>query len=40
MNGLSLADVDLSLGDPEIPRIVLEELIANAFIHRDYFRAC
>ncbi len=26
-----------SLGEPEIPRIVLEELIANALIHRDYF---
>jgi ATP-dependent DNA helicase RecG len=26
-----------SLGDPEIPRIVLEEIIANALIHRDYF---
>jgi ATP-dependent DNA helicase RecG len=26
-----------SLGKPEIPRIVLEELIANALIHRDYF---
>ena len=24
-------------GEPEIPRITLEELIANAFIHRDYF---
>ena len=24
-------------GEPEIPRIVLEELIANALIHRDYF---
>ncbi|MCB2262523.1 MAG: putative DNA binding domain-containing protein [Candidatus Thiosymbion ectosymbiont of Robbea hypermnestra] len=24
-------------GKPEIPRIVLEELIANALIHRDYF---
>jgi len=24
-------------GDPEIPRIVLEELLANALIHRDYF---
>ncbi|GKS64258.1 transcriptional regulator [Nitrospira sp.] len=24
-------------GNPEIPRIVLEELIANALIHRDYF---
>ncbi|RLB88026.1 MAG: ATP-dependent DNA helicase RecG [Deltaproteobacteria bacterium] len=24
-------------GRPEIPRIVLEELIANALIHRDYF---
>ncbi len=26
-----------SLGEPEIPRIALEELIANALIHRDYF---
>lgn len=26
-----------SPGIPEIPRIVLEELIANALIHRDYF---
>lgn len=26
-----------SLGEPEIPRIVLEELIANSLIHRDYF---
>lgn len=25
-----------SLGQPEIPRIVLEELVANALIHRDY----
>jgi ATP-dependent DNA helicase RecG len=24
-------------GEPEVPRIVLEELIANALIHRDYF---
>jgi len=24
-------------GRPEIPRIVLEELIVNALIHRDYF---
>ena len=24
-------------GKPEIPRVVLEELIANALIHRDYF---
>lgn len=24
-------------GEPEIPRVVLEELIANALIHRDYF---
>lgn len=24
-------------GDTEIPKIVLEELIANALIHRDYF---
>ena len=24
-------------GEPEIPRLVLEELIANALIHRDYF---
>ncbi len=26
-----------SIGEPEIPKIVLEELIANALIHRDYF---
>ena len=26
-----------SVGKPEIPRIVLEELIANALVHRDYF---
>ena len=26
-----------SLGVPEIPRIVLEELVANALVHRDYF---
>jgi ATP-dependent DNA helicase RecG len=26
-----------SLGHPEIPRLVWEELIANALIHRDYF---
>nr|VFJ72005.1 MAG: ATP-dependent DNA helicase RecG [Candidatus Kentron sp. FW] len=26
-----------SLGDPEIPRIALEEIIANALVHRDYF---
>jgi ATP-dependent DNA helicase RecG len=26
-----------SLGKPEIPKIVLEELVANALIHRDYF---
>ncbi len=26
-----------SLGEPEIPRIALEELVANALIHRDYF---
>jgi len=26
-----------ALGRPEIPRITLEELIANALIHRDYF---
>jgi ATP-dependent DNA helicase RecG len=26
-----------SLGLPEIPRIVLEELIANALVHRNYF---
>ncbi|HIH4993969.1 TPA: RNA-binding domain-containing protein [Morganella morganii] len=26
-----------SVGEQEIPRIVLEELIANALIHRDYF---
>ena len=26
-----------STGEPEIPRIVFEEIIANALIHRDYF---
>lgn len=26
-----------SIGQPEIPRIVLEELVANALVHRDYF---
>jgi ATP-dependent DNA helicase RecG len=26
-----------SAGEPEIPRIVWEELIANALVHRDYF---
>lgn len=26
-----------SLGKPEVPQIALEELIANALIHRDYF---
>lgn len=26
-----------STGEPEIPRIALEELIANALMHRDYF---
>ncbi len=26
-----------SLGEPEISRITLEELVANALIHRDYF---
>lgn len=26
-----------SLGTPEIPRIALEELVANALVHRDYF---
>lgn len=26
-----------STGEPEIPRIALEELVANALIHRDYF---
>ncbi len=26
-----------SVGEPEIPRLVLQELIANALIHRDYF---
>ncbi len=26
-----------SLGGPEIPRIVLEELLTNALVHRDYF---
>ena len=25
-----------SLGNPEIPRIALEELVANALVHRDY----
>lgn len=25
-----------SLGNPEIPRLVLEELVANALVHRDY----
>ncbi|HPQ38170.1 MAG TPA: putative DNA binding domain-containing protein, partial [Synergistaceae bacterium] len=28
-----------SVGEPEIPRIVLEELLVNALIHRDYFIA-
>jgi ATP-dependent DNA helicase RecG len=28
-----------STGDSEIPKIVLEELVANALIHRDYFIA-
>jgi len=26
-----------SIGEPEIPRVVLEELLVNALIHRDYF---
>src|SRR5260221_6097563 len=26
-----------SIGDPEIPRAVFEELLVNALIHRDYF---
>lgn len=26
-----------SVGEPEVLRIVFEELIANAFMHRDYF---
>ncbi len=26
-----------SLGRPQVPRIVIEELVANALIHRDYF---
>lgn len=26
-----------SIGESEVPRIVLEELVANALIHRDYF---
>ena len=26
-----------AVGKPEIPRIVLEELVANALVHRDYF---
>lgn len=26
-----------SVGGPEIPRIVLEELLTNALVHRDYF---
>ncbi|ARN56876.1 ATP-binding protein [Sedimentisphaera salicampi] len=26
-----------SIGDPEIPRIALVELVVNALIHRDYF---
>lgn len=26
-----------SIGEPEIPKIVFEELIANALIQRDYF---
>jgi ATP-dependent DNA helicase RecG len=26
-----------SIGDPEIPRLVFEELLVNALIHRDYF---
>ncbi|WP_050917956.1 RNA-binding domain-containing protein [Vibrio campbellii] len=26
-----------SVGEPEIPKIVFEEIVANALIHRDYF---
>jgi ATP-dependent DNA helicase RecG len=26
-----------SVGQPEIPKLVLEELVANALVHRDYF---
>ena len=26
-----------TLGEPEIPRIVFEELLVNALVHRDYF---
>ncbi|MEA3285369.1 MAG: putative DNA binding domain-containing protein [Synergistota bacterium] len=26
-----------SIGKPEVPRVVLEELVANALVHRDYF---
>jgi len=26
-----------SLGKPEVPKIVFEELVANALVHRDYF---
>ena len=26
-----------SLGQPEVPKIVIEELLANALLHRDYF---
>lgn len=26
-----------SIGEPEVPRIVFEELLVNALIHRDYF---
>ena len=26
-----------SLGKPEIPRLALEEIVANALVHRDYF---
>lgn len=26
-----------SIGQPEVPKIVLEELVANALVHRDYF---
>lgn len=26
-----------SIGDPEIPQLVFEELLVNALIHRDYF---
>ena len=26
-----------SIGDPEVPRVVIEELVSNALVHRDYF---